>query len=247
MERLKRRRENHNYVERRRRDNINNTIYEISSLLPNTFPAGSKPNKGNILRLTVDYLRKLQAENNSLKLENDALKSRSGNLKSADNQTSPPQQHHPHPPTFSSPTVAHDQQQQHAYPMVVDHSNSYPHHAKPMLPHNMSASLLKNDHDMVPSLSNPNSPRAGPEDVLLPSLARLGHDLSLPSSRSASPSAPTTLPTFKVSPPPVTLPSPISMATYPPPIASQSNTRQFAPPALGRRHAYGSSSMNNYY
>ncbi|RUS15567.1 helix-loop-helix DNA-binding domain-containing protein, partial [Endogone sp. FLAS-F59071] len=57
MERLKRRRENHNYVERRRRDNINHTIYEISEVVPNAFQPGQKPNKGNILRLALEHIK----------------------------------------------------------------------------------------------------------------------------------------------------------------------------------------------
>lgn len=67
IERIQRRRENHNHVERRRRDNINNTIYELSSVVPNAAQPGQKPNKGNILKLSLDYIKELQAENNALK------------------------------------------------------------------------------------------------------------------------------------------------------------------------------------
>ncbi|RUS35601.1 hypothetical protein BC938DRAFT_470493 [Jimgerdemannia flammicorona] len=69
MERLKRRRENHNYVERRRRDNINHTIFEISEVVPNAFQPGQKPNKGNILRLALEHIKELQSENRSLRQE----------------------------------------------------------------------------------------------------------------------------------------------------------------------------------
>ncbi|KAI7894096.1 uncharacterized protein EV154DRAFT_499355 [Mucor mucedo] len=67
IERIQRRRENHNHVERRRRDNINNTIFELSNVVPNAIQPGQKPNKGSILKLSLDYIRDLQAENNALK------------------------------------------------------------------------------------------------------------------------------------------------------------------------------------
>ncbi|EPB88724.1 hypothetical protein HMPREF1544_04483 [Mucor circinelloides 1006PhL] len=67
IERIQRRRENHNHVERRRRDNINNTIFELSSVVPNAIQPGQKPNKGNILKLSLDYIRELQNENAALK------------------------------------------------------------------------------------------------------------------------------------------------------------------------------------
>ncbi|KAG5458141.1 MAG: hypothetical protein BJ554DRAFT_1698 [Olpidium bornovanus] len=60
-EKRRRRRESHNAVERRRRDNINEKIHELSTLLPDCLisPA-NKPNKGIILRKSVDYIRQLQ-------------------------------------------------------------------------------------------------------------------------------------------------------------------------------------------
>ncbi|ORX94610.1 hypothetical protein K493DRAFT_189571, partial [Basidiobolus meristosporus CBS 931.73] len=57
MERLKRRRENHNHVERKRRDNINHTILEISQLIPHEAAVSAKLNKGSILRLAADYIK----------------------------------------------------------------------------------------------------------------------------------------------------------------------------------------------
>ncbi|KAJ1969083.1 Cell morphogenesis protein PAG1 [Dimargaris xerosporica] len=60
-EKRRRRRESHNAVERRRRDNINEKIQELCALLPNNFSEGpAKPNKGSILRQSVDYIRQLQ-------------------------------------------------------------------------------------------------------------------------------------------------------------------------------------------
>ncbi|KAJ1651077.1 hypothetical protein IWQ61_008274 [Dispira simplex] len=69
MERIQRRRENHNYVERRRRDNINLTITELSQVLPDSFKQGIKLNKGSVLRLAVDYIREVQLENRMLRNE----------------------------------------------------------------------------------------------------------------------------------------------------------------------------------
>lgn len=82
-ERRRRRRESHNAVERRRRDNINDKIQELASLVPDSLlysldsvgsPNGGsgnpatanltkdgKPNKGTILSRSVDYIRHLQA------------------------------------------------------------------------------------------------------------------------------------------------------------------------------------------
>ncbi|KAI9357000.1 hypothetical protein DFJ73DRAFT_758397 [Zopfochytrium polystomum] len=59
LERRRRRRESHNAVERRRRDNINEKIHELSSLLPE-FPSEAQ-NKGSILRRSVEYIKMMQA------------------------------------------------------------------------------------------------------------------------------------------------------------------------------------------
>lgn len=59
IERIQRRRENHNHVERRRRDNINNTILQISQLVPEAqqHQTGQKPNKGKVLEQALDYIQ----------------------------------------------------------------------------------------------------------------------------------------------------------------------------------------------
>ncbi|KAG0170101.1 hypothetical protein DFQ28_003849 [Apophysomyces sp. BC1034] len=67
IERLKKRRENHNHVERRRRDIINNTILELSHVVPNATQPGQKPNKGSILKLALDHIQALQEENKLLR------------------------------------------------------------------------------------------------------------------------------------------------------------------------------------
>lgn len=68
MEKRRRRRESHNAVERRRRDNINDRIQELCSLLPEAalenanLGPNNKPNKGAILRKSVDHIRQLHQE-----------------------------------------------------------------------------------------------------------------------------------------------------------------------------------------
>jgi len=75
FEKRRRRRESHNAVERRRRDNINEKIQELSTLLPDLFvDSANKPNKGVILRKSVDYIRHLkhlfeQERNRNVRLE----------------------------------------------------------------------------------------------------------------------------------------------------------------------------------
>ncbi|RUP45072.1 helix-loop-helix DNA-binding domain-containing protein [Jimgerdemannia flammicorona] len=50
-------------VERRRRDNINEKIQELGQLLPEQLVDGAnKPNKGAILRKSVDHIKTLQTE-----------------------------------------------------------------------------------------------------------------------------------------------------------------------------------------
>ncbi|CEP12993.1 hypothetical protein [Parasitella parasitica] len=62
FEKKRRRRESHNAVERRRRDNINERIFELSTLLPER--DASKNNKGTILRKSVDHIRLLHGKVN---------------------------------------------------------------------------------------------------------------------------------------------------------------------------------------
>ncbi|KAG1465887.1 hypothetical protein G6F46_001608 [Rhizopus delemar] len=68
MEKRRRRRESHNAVERRRRDNINDRIHELCSLLPEnaleniSVGPNNKPNKGVILKKSVEHMRQLQQQ-----------------------------------------------------------------------------------------------------------------------------------------------------------------------------------------
>ncbi|KAJ2781240.1 Cell morphogenesis protein PAG1 [Coemansia javaensis] len=60
-EKRRRRRESHNAVERRRRDNINDRIQELYQLLPEAMTdINVKPNKGVILKKSVEYIHQLQ-------------------------------------------------------------------------------------------------------------------------------------------------------------------------------------------
>ncbi|EIE84984.1 hypothetical protein G6F46_009535 [Rhizopus delemar] len=61
MEKRRIRKESHNAVERRRRNNINERIQEIRTLLPGLFN-DSKMSKGTILRKSVEQIRKLQSD-----------------------------------------------------------------------------------------------------------------------------------------------------------------------------------------
>ncbi|XP_037336135.1 transcription factor E3a [Pungitius pungitius] len=53
---------NHNLIERRRRFNINDRIKELGDLIPKSSDLESRWNKGTILKASVDYIRKLQKE-----------------------------------------------------------------------------------------------------------------------------------------------------------------------------------------
>ncbi|XP_066499862.1 transcription factor E3a isoform X2 [Hoplias malabaricus] len=54
--------DNHNLIERRRRFNINDRIKELGALVPKSNDPETRWNKGTILKASVDYIRKLQKE-----------------------------------------------------------------------------------------------------------------------------------------------------------------------------------------
>nr|XP_055045372.1 melanocyte inducing transcription factor b isoform X3 [Misgurnus anguillicaudatus] len=63
--------DNHNMIERRRRFNINDRIKELGTLIPKSNDPDMRWNKGTILKASVDYIRKLQREQQRAKeLEN---------------------------------------------------------------------------------------------------------------------------------------------------------------------------------
>ncbi|MBN3283081.1 TFE3 factor, partial [Polyodon spathula] len=54
--------DNHNLIERRRRFNINDRIKELGTMIPKSSDPEMRWNKGTILKASVDFIRKLQKE-----------------------------------------------------------------------------------------------------------------------------------------------------------------------------------------
>ncbi|CAO3659752.1 unnamed protein product [Umbelopsis ramanniana] len=77
MERLRKRKENHNHIERKRRDHINHTIFELADILPQMDSKDIKANKGSILKATLQHIKDLQAENLTFRLQLQNIQSRS--------------------------------------------------------------------------------------------------------------------------------------------------------------------------
>eukprot|EP00105_Crassostrea_gigas_P010198 XP_011425390.2 PREDICTED: transcription factor EB [Crassostrea gigas] len=66
----RRKKDNHNIIERRRRYNINDRIKELGTLLPSSIPPDLKQNKGSILKAAVEFMKELKRDNCKLhKLE----------------------------------------------------------------------------------------------------------------------------------------------------------------------------------
>ncbi|XP_062569830.1 transcription factor EC-like [Saccostrea cucullata] len=59
-------RDKHNTIEQRRRENINNRIKELGTLLPPTIHPKLKTCKGSILKASVDYIKELQKSRETL-------------------------------------------------------------------------------------------------------------------------------------------------------------------------------------
>ncbi|XP_032827642.1 microphthalmia-associated transcription factor-like isoform X2 [Petromyzon marinus] len=59
--------DNHNLIERRRRFNINDRIKELGLMIPKSNDPDMRWNKGTILKASVDYIRKLQKEQQRLR------------------------------------------------------------------------------------------------------------------------------------------------------------------------------------
>ncbi|XP_016332187.1 microphthalmia-associated transcription factor-like [Sinocyclocheilus anshuiensis] len=59
--------DNHNLIERRRRFNINDRIKELGALIPRSNDPDMRWNKGTILKASVDYIKKLQKEQQKAK------------------------------------------------------------------------------------------------------------------------------------------------------------------------------------
>lgn len=68
MEKDRQKKDNHNQIERRRRFNINDRIKDLGTLLPKVnepfheYVKDVRPNKGSILRATVEYVKMLKKE-----------------------------------------------------------------------------------------------------------------------------------------------------------------------------------------
>ncbi|XP_075997146.1 transcription factor E3b isoform X2 [Genypterus blacodes] len=62
MMKERQKKDNHNLIERRRRFNINDRIKELGTMIPKSSDPEMRWNKGTILKASVDYIRKLQKE-----------------------------------------------------------------------------------------------------------------------------------------------------------------------------------------
>ena len=71
--------DNHNAIERRRRFNINDRIKELGTLLPKQDPE-IRPNKGTILKCSVDYIEALQSDQIQWYKQRDVLSARIAQL-----------------------------------------------------------------------------------------------------------------------------------------------------------------------
>ncbi|TSM36149.1 Microphthalmia-associated transcription factor [Bagarius yarrelli] len=67
MAKERQKKDNHNLIERRRRFNINDRIKELGTLIPKSNDPDMRWNKGTILKASVDYIKKLQKEQQKTK------------------------------------------------------------------------------------------------------------------------------------------------------------------------------------
>lgn len=117
FDKKRRRRESHNAVERRRRDNINERIFELSTLLPER--DANKNNKGTILRKSVDHIRLLHEKVNQYQqrvqeLENmlDMYRIRWGDLNNTTTNTTATNNNQPLDLSGIQPHLHHHHHQQ---------------------------------------------------------------------------------------------------------------------------------------
>ncbi|CAO3626965.1 unnamed protein product [Cunninghamella echinulata] len=126
FERKRKRRESHNVVERRRRDNINARIDELSTLLPNEMIT-QKLNRGIILENSVKHIRLLHQQINDqqqrIKELEVLLGMRSQVSEQQQQQNNQYNDHHLHQQQYQQQLPpSHDQQQ--LLPPSLDHNNS---------------------------------------------------------------------------------------------------------------------------
>ncbi|KAI8977466.1 Myc-type, basic helix-loop-helix domain-containing protein [Mycotypha africana] len=114
FDKKRKRRESHNAVERRRRDNINERIYELSTLLPER--DATKNNKGTILRKSVDHIRLLHDKLNQYQQRVTELESMLEMYRLRWGDLTLPQHHHP----------SYQQQLQHSSNATITSDSSSP-------------------------------------------------------------------------------------------------------------------------
>lgn len=90
LEKQRRRRESHNAVERRRRDNINDRIQELSILVPDSGDSSgsgtrSAANKGTVLKKSIEYIRFLSQTNQNLREQIKSLETQLAQFKNSMN------------------------------------------------------------------------------------------------------------------------------------------------------------------
>ncbi|KAI8989491.1 hypothetical protein BDB01DRAFT_782107 [Pilobolus umbonatus] len=67
MNRIKQRKATHNRIERRRRDNLNTLVNELSDVIPLLSDKDDKCHRAKILRHAIDYIRTIKDENTKLR------------------------------------------------------------------------------------------------------------------------------------------------------------------------------------
>uniref|UniRef100_G3P7X1 Transcription factor binding to IGHM enhancer 3b n=1 Tax=Gasterosteus aculeatus aculeatus TaxID=481459 RepID=G3P7X1_GASAC len=110
--------DNHNLIERRRRFNINDRIKELGTLIPKSNDPEMRWNKGTILKASVDYIRKLQKEQQRAKdidMRQKKLELVNHNLMLRIQELEMQARHHSLSP---DPSLLHQQQVQHGGPSL---------------------------------------------------------------------------------------------------------------------------------
>ncbi|KAL0089737.1 hypothetical protein F4703DRAFT_1479758 [Phycomyces blakesleeanus] len=231
IERIQRRRENHNHVERRRRDNINNTILELSQVVPNALQPGQKPNKGNILKLALDYIKDLQLDNQRLVSQLDPLVvgQSSRQLQQANSTPQSP---------VSRPSITQDRRQTVPIPQNSQDQLQYHHQSFPTNHYSASTPSL-------PTSPNPLFSRVFAQTPLSP-LSPM-HPTSSMSSSSSSISGYQYDDSQPGNPPPLTLPPQMGYSGYPGPnsFTGTITTTAITPTTAKSATAPTTANMNN--
>ncbi|KAG1325844.1 hypothetical protein G6F62_008332 [Rhizopus arrhizus] len=82
IERIQRRKENHNHIEKRRRSTMNGIIRDLSKIIPGVSPLEQKINKANVLKQALAHILDLQAQNRAIReqLEYQSAKQKDVNV-----------------------------------------------------------------------------------------------------------------------------------------------------------------------